>query len=125
MLIPEAEGKTPADLLEEVKPVLQGAYAVRQLRSGDVEVMVPDRKAKDQALNQQETEGCKVLRHDYPVEVLGVPLCLGIQNRKSTENDDIIRDIQDVHLTNKRIIPNLAINKIRWLHDDKRRRRES
>jgi hypothetical protein len=62
--IPEAEGKTPAELLDAVKPVIQGAYAVRQLRSGDVEVM-------------------------------------------------------DIHLANRRIIPNLAINKIRWLHDDK------
>jgi hypothetical protein len=51
----------------------------------------------------------------YPVEVPGVPLDLGIQNRKSTESDDIIRDI---HLANRRIIPNLAINKIRWLHDE-------
>ena len=66
----EAEGKTPAELLEAVKPTIQGAYAVRQLRSGDVEVMVPDQNAKNRAFNQAQTVGCKILRQDYPVEVL-------------------------------------------------------
>ena len=49
--LPEAKGKTPTELLEAVKPTIQGAYAVRQLRSGDIEVMVPDQNAKDRALN--------------------------------------------------------------------------
>ena len=49
--IPEAANKSAAELLATVKPIIQGAYAVRQLRSGDVEVAVPDQRAKDQALN--------------------------------------------------------------------------
>lgn len=44
--------------------------------------MVPDRKAKDQALNQREGEGYEILRQDYPVEIPGVPLTLGIKEEK-------------------------------------------
>lgn len=58
-----------AESLARVKPMIPGAYAVKPLRSGDVEVVVPDQKTKDQVLNQKEVEGCKVLRQDYPVEV--------------------------------------------------------
>ena len=47
----EAQGKSPPELLAAVKPAIQGAYAVRQLRSGDVEVMMTDQNAKDKALN--------------------------------------------------------------------------
>jgi len=47
----EAQGKSPPELLEAVKLVIQGAYTVRQLRSGDVEVMMTDQNVKDKALN--------------------------------------------------------------------------
>lgn len=114
--IPEAANKSAAELLAKVKPIIPGAYAVRQLRSGDIEVAVPDQKTKDQTLNQQETDGCKILRQDYPVEVPGVPLSLDIQNRKSPENEAIIRSICQA---NKRMMPQIAINRIRWLHNDK------
>ena len=76
-----AKGKSPSELLAMVKLVIQGAYAVRPLHSSDIEVVVLDQKAKDQALNQQDAEGCKVLCQDYPVEVPGVPLTLGITNK--------------------------------------------
>ena len=62
--IPEAANKSAAELLAKVKPIIAGAYAVRQLRSGDIEVAVPDQKTKDQTLNQQEIDGCKILRQD-------------------------------------------------------------
>src|SRR5437764_430113 len=35
--IANSEGKSPAELLATVKPVIQGVYVVRPLRSGDVE----------------------------------------------------------------------------------------
>src|SRR2546430_244589 len=114
--IANSEGKSPTELLATVKPVIQGAYAVRPLRSGDIEVAVLDQKAKDQALNQQEAEGCKVLHQDYPVEVPGVPLALEITNKKSATNDAVIKEIC---LANKCVIPSIAVSKIRWLHDDK------
>jgi hypothetical protein len=112
----EAQGKSPPELLEAVKPAIQGAYAVRQLRSGDVEVMVTDQQAKDRALNQKETVGCKVLRQDYPVEVLGVPLTTGIKHGKVVDNEEIIKAIC---AATRRTIPGININRIRWLHDAK------
>lgn len=63
--VPEAADKPAAELLARVKPMIPGAYAVRPLRSGDIEVVVPDQRTKDQVLNQRSVEGCKVLRQDY------------------------------------------------------------
>ena len=37
-----AKDKSSTELLAEAKKVIPGAFAVRQLRSGDVDVMVPD-----------------------------------------------------------------------------------
>ena len=112
----ETEGKTLPELLEAVKPAIQGAIAVRQLRSGDVEVAMTDQKAKDRALNQTEVEGCKVLRQDYPVEIPGIPLTTGIKHGKAVENDEVAKAIC---AETKRIIPSIVINRIRWLHDAK------
>jgi hypothetical protein len=114
--IPEAADKSAAELLARVKPMIPGAYAVKPLRSGDIEVVVPDQRTKDHVLNQKEVEGCKVLRQDYPVEVPGVPLSVTIKNRRDPENENTIREIC---WANKRVMPSLAINRIRWLHDDK------
>ena len=41
---------------------------------------------------------------------------MDIQNRKTPENEAIIRNICQA---NKRMILQIAINRIRWLHDDK------
>ncbi len=114
--LPEAQGKTPPELLEAVKPAIQGACAVRQLRSGDIEVMMTDQNAKDRALNQAEIAGCKVLRQDCPVEVPGVPLATKIKHGKAVDNEEVIKDIC---AATKRIIPGITINRIRWMHDAK------
>ena len=89
---------------------------MRRLRSGDVEVMVPNQKLKDQALNQASTEGCKILRQDYPVAIPRVPLSLGVTSAKSVENETIIKEIC---AATKKIVPLISINRISWLHDDK------
>jgi len=116
--IADAQGKTPAELLAAIKPAIQGAYAVRLLKSGDVDVMVPDQKTKNQALNQQEGEGYKILRQDYPVEIPGMPLSLGIKDGKGANNNEMIREICNA---TKKIIPGIAINRIRWLAGNKAR----
>ena len=116
--IADAKGKTPAEILAAIKPTIQGAYAVRPLKSGDIDIMVPDQKAKDQALNQQDGEGYKILRQDYPVEIPGVPLSIGIKEGKGADNTELIRNICNA---TKKTIPTITINKIRWLLDDKAR----
>ena len=47
----EMVGKSNSEILTVVRIVIQGAYAVKPMRSGDIEVMVPDQAAKDRALN--------------------------------------------------------------------------
>jgi len=39
--MPVAQGRTPEEILQVVKPVIKGAYAIRALRSGNVDVLVP------------------------------------------------------------------------------------
>src|SRR5947207_12098749 len=111
-----AEGKSPSELLATVKLVIQWAYAVHPLCSSDIEVVVLDQKAKDQALNQQDAEGCKVLHQDYPVEIPGVPLTLGIMNKKLAANDVVVKEMGTA---NRCIIRGIMITKIWWMHDDK------
>jgi hypothetical protein len=50
-----------------------------------------------------------------------VPLSVTIKNRRDPENENTIREIC---WANKRVMPSLAINRIRWLHDDKPQKSE-
>jgi hypothetical protein len=50
------------------------------------------------------------------VEIPGVPLSTPIKHGKTVENDEIIKEICSA---TKRIIPDMAINRLRWLHDKK------
>jgi hypothetical protein len=72
----EMEGKPNTEILAEVKKVIKSAYAVKTMRSGDIEVMVSSQAAKDLALNQETCEDVKVLRQNYFVEIPGVPLTI-------------------------------------------------
>src|SRR5450756_1142120 len=109
-------GKTLEELLKSARTAIRGAYAVKILRSGDVEVMVKDQADKDRALNQPILEGIKILRQDYPVEIAAVPLSLPVSNEKGADNSEIL---QEIVKANKRIMPTFAANKVRWLNDAK------
>src|SRR5437016_7462525 len=87
-----AQGRTPEEILQAVKLVIKGAYAIRTLRSSDVDVLVPNQRDRDTAVNQAETEGFKIIRQDYPVEVAGVPLDLHIEGGKAADNSALRRD---------------------------------
>ena len=68
-----------------------------------------DQKAKDAALNQSQPEGMKILRQDYPIEILGVPLTLQVASGKDVDNSEILSRIRTA---SQPFIPNLAINRI-------------
>jgi hypothetical protein len=114
--LPDSKGKSPTELLATVKPLIAGAYAVKQLRSGDIEVAVPDQRTKDRVLNQPQVENLRILRQDYPVELWGVPLTTPIDTGKSANNTALM---QGMCAASRAIIPTLSINKIRWLHTPK------
>ena len=112
----DSKGKSPTELLAAVKPLIAGAFAVKQLRSGDIEVAVPDQRTKDRVLNQPQTEDLRILRQDYPVELWGVPLSTLIDSGKNANNTALM---QGICTASKAIIPTLNINKVRWLHTPK------
>ncbi len=69
--VPVSQGKSPTKLLAKVKPLIPGAYAVKQLLSRDIEVSVLDQRTKDRVLNQPKVKELRILRQDYPVELWG------------------------------------------------------
>ena len=46
-----ANKKNAGELLIEAKKMIPGAYIIQQLRSGDVNIIMPNQAAKDRALN--------------------------------------------------------------------------
>src|SRR5205814_5761101 len=85
--------KSPNEILTEAKKVIPGVYAVCPLKSGDIDVMVPDQATKDHVLNQPEIEGCKILQQDYLIEVPWVLLSLHVNSRQEADNSSIIQEI--------------------------------
>lgn len=114
--VDDPTGKTPKEILDTVKPIVQGACAIRPLRSGDFEVLMRDQKLKDAALNQPQVGGMKILRQDYPVEIPGAPLTLRVESGKEANNSELINGIR---AASRPFVPNLAINRVRWLHAPK------
>ena len=83
-----------AELQAAIKLAIQGAYAVRRLRSGDIEgVTIPDQKAKERVLNQSQVEDCKALRQDHPVKMPGESLGIGVKHDKAPENEEVFKEI--------------------------------
>ena len=107
--ISEVTEKLNFEILTTVRTIIKGAYAVKSMRSGDIEVMMSDQAAKDYVLNQASIEGVKILRQNYSVEVSVVPLSLRVDSGKTADNQTLI---QELIKENKRRIPTLAINKI-------------
>jgi hypothetical protein len=68
------KGKPPKDLLEIARTAVPAAFAVRPLRSGDLDLYVKTQAIKDKILNGPNPPGFKVLRKDYLLEIPSVPL---------------------------------------------------
>jgi hypothetical protein len=111
--IADTQDMPPGQLLETAKKHIPAAFAVRPLRSGDVDIYVPDQAEKDRVLNQPESEGIKILRQNYIIEIPSVPLTLGVSCCKGADNNTIIKDICD---GSKKLVPGIAIDNIQWLH---------
>ena len=59
--INDSENQTSEKILKNVRTAIQKAYAVKLLRSGDVEVLVKDQTDKNRALNQSFIKDIKIL----------------------------------------------------------------
>jgi hypothetical protein len=64
---------------------------VRVLQSGDIDVTILDELLKDRAQNLPPTDGVKIYKKDYFVEVLGVPLRIVVAPKKYTTNEVLAR----------------------------------
>ena len=109
----ESQGREPGELLETIKKTISSTYAVRTLRSRDVDVHVPSQATKDQILNSPDAPGCKILRKDYLIEVPSVPLKTPIASGKNADNSELIHSICNA---TKCLVPGITISRIRWLH---------
>jgi hypothetical protein len=117
--IQQTEGKTNPEILKEVKKKIAGAAAVRVLRSGDIDVVVPDQATKDRTMAMAPTEELKVYRRDYLVEVPGVPLTTEVACGRAADNSRLARAIAD---ESRALSPGLQISTIRWLHAQQKER---
>ena len=91
----EPQGREPGELLEVVKKTISSAYMVHTLRSRDIDIHVPSQAMKDQILNGPDALGCKILRKDYLIEVLGIPLKTHMASDTNTDNSELIQSICD------------------------------
>ena len=75
------------------------------MRSGDIRVTVTNKnyvtKNKESLQHQM---GIKILREDYPVEVLAVPRSLVVQKGKKADNSALLKELDSA---NKKIIPGI------------------
>jgi hypothetical protein len=121
---PAVTGLENAEILREIKKTVSNAIAVRVLQSGDIDVTMPDELSKDRAQNLPPTDGFKIYKKDYFVEVPGVPLRIVVAPEKYATNEVLARQIAE---ESKAIAPGLQITRIQWLHSQKdstRRMRE-
>lgn len=116
----QAKDMANEEILREVKKTISGAAAIRILKSGDIDVTVPDEASKDRAHGLPSTTDLIILRKDYLVEVPGVPLSMQVAGGKDADNTGLAESI----CTGSRgLTPGLQITRIRWLHDQKEQER--
>jgi hypothetical protein len=112
-----AKELTPEQILTEVKRSLPEAAAVRVLHSGDVDIVVPNEAALNRAQAIAPSEGLKIYKKDYLIEVAGVPLTTEVKYGKQADNSDLARSIETA---TRQLAPGLQISRIQWLYDQRK-----
>ena len=80
------------------------------LRSGDINVTVPDKTTKDRAQGLPLTEDLKIYKKDYLVEILKIPLAVRVAGEKGADNTPLTMAIYDA---SRSVTPGLQISRIR------------
>ncbi len=91
----QAKGMGNEEILKEMKRKIPGAAAIQVLRSGDIDVVMPDEASKDRAHGLPSTEELKILKKDYLVEVPGVWLSVRVVGERGADNTRLLRGIAD------------------------------
>ena len=114
--MPLRNATQPKEILNIISKFLNRAspVAARKMRSGDIRVTVTNKdyvtKNKESLQHQMDA---KILREDYPVEVLAVPRSLAVQEGKDANNSALLRELSTA---NGKIIPGIQLTRVSWIH---------
>jgi hypothetical protein len=107
----------PSEILQQItnqSSVMKraGPVAAKKMKSGDIRLQVKDRAyaVNNRVAIQGELDATFVRRH-YPIEVLGVPVSLGIRAEKGA-NDGLLRTLS---ATNGKLIPDIQFTRASWI----------
>ena len=87
--------------------------AARRLRSGDIRVTLKNKPyaIKNKGSIQHQIDAT-ILQEVFPVEVLAVPLSLGVQKGPNADNTKLL---QELSRENGKTVPNIQFTKIHWI----------
>ena len=83
------------------------------LRSGDIDMTLPDKTTRDRAQALPSSERITIYRREYLVEVPFVPLSVYIVGAKQADNTELAGKICEA---SKSLSLGIKISWIRWLH---------
>ena len=108
---------TNKEIVDQIRKTIPGAVAARTLPSGDIRLTLENPTQKERATRAADTIQrelkAKIIREDYPIEVLGVPTTLPVTTGKGADNSTLIREIVQV---NSRMITGFDVSRIAWIH---------
>ena len=104
--IDDAVKLQPQELLLKAQQYIEGAFAIRQIRSNDTEVFVQSVFQRDTALNMRQPNEFKTLRHYFPAVISSIHFCNRIEGGRDANNHAIIREIETI---TKARIPGLKL----------------
>jgi hypothetical protein len=112
----QAKGMNNQEILKEIKKTIPAAAAIRVLRSGDIDIAVPDEAIRDRAQGIPPTQDLKIHRKDFLVEVPGVPMSIPVAEGRQASNETLANRIREA---SKSLSPGLQITRITWLYSEK------
>jgi hypothetical protein len=86
---------------------------IRVLHSGNINVTVPDKTAKDRAYRLLLTDELRIFKKDYLVKMLEILLSVRVIKKKGADNLQLIAVI---YTASKTMTLELQIMRIRWLY---------
>jgi hypothetical protein len=111
------QGLQTTQITDKFKAVVPGAVAARVLPSGDIRVTLENPTQKEQAIRAQgrlkEQLGVKIIREEFPVEVLGVPTSFTVPTERQ---EDSTPAIQAIKTSTAGRVPGLEITRLHWIH---------
>jgi len=103
--------------VDQIRKAIPRTVAARTLPRGDIRFTLENPTQKERATRAADTIrkelNAKIIREEYPIEVLGVPTTLPVSSGKGADNSTLIREIVQV---NGRIITGFDVSRIAWIH---------